>query len=203
MRQAAPREAMPQLSAIAPDGLDLLPLRQLVRVSGDAERVFACQRLLEGLARPARYRIVRHGAGGQICAAGTLALEEAQGLLRQAYGERVRFGGVTIHSYIDAGTGTRMEPVMFLRVDAPRVHGSALLQVFREAGIAAPDVDCRKDRMVFRVEVLLARMPQLERAVEALTDGVAHSMSWLLGYRAMPGDQVRGAADGAGPACRR
>jgi hypothetical protein len=190
MSQAAHQEPTPQLSAILPDGLHCFPLRQLVRVGGDAERVFACQHLLDGLARPARYRIVRHGDGGQICAAGTLALQEAQGLLRQAYGEFIRFGGITIHSYVDRDTGMRMAPVMFLRVDAPRVHEAALLQVFKQAGFAAPDVDFRKDRVVIRVDVLLVRLPELERAIAALSDGEAHTMSWLIGYRAESGIQM-------------
>lgn len=171
--------------AVVPEGLDLFPLRQLVRASGDAERMFASQHLLDWLARPHRYRIVPHGAGGQICAVGTPALEEARGLLQQAYGGLVDFGGVTIHSYVDRDTGTRMAPVMFLRVDAPRVHGPALRQLFREAGIAAPDVDFQKDRMVARVEVPLSALPDLERAIDAVTDGTAHIMSWLLGYRAV------------------
>lgn len=77
-------------------GLDLtapLPLRQPVAFDGRLpEAAFARQDLLDGLSRPGRFRIARLGAGGLIHASEPCALAEARRLLRQIYGDLVRFG---------------------------------------------------------------------------------------------------------------
>ena len=72
--------------------LELLPLRQTVTPRGEAASAFATQGLLDGLSQPGRYRIIRYGHGGQILAADTPALVQAQRLLRQVYGPLIDFG---------------------------------------------------------------------------------------------------------------
>ena len=76
---------------------DLLPWRQTVTPKVEAAVVFASQGLLDGLSQPGRYRIVRHGHGGQILAADEPALLRAQWLLRQAYGALIDFSEPTVH----------------------------------------------------------------------------------------------------------
>lgn len=72
---------------------DRLPLRQPVAFDGPvAAGAFARQDLLDGLARPGRFRIARLDAGGLIHAAEPSALAEARELLQQVYGDLVRFG---------------------------------------------------------------------------------------------------------------
>ncbi|QJW83390.1 universal stress protein [Ramlibacter terrae] len=87
-----------------------------------------------------------------------LGLADARLALRQAYGERVRFGAVTVHSEVDPATGALLAPLMFLRIDTPRAHRPALLQLLRERGVAAHDIDAQRDRVVLRAEVPLARL---------------------------------------------
>lgn len=161
-----------------------LPLRQWVEVTDDAERVFARQDLLDALSRPGRFQVVRHGAGGLLLAVRELGLAEGRVALRQAYGERVRFGPVTVHAEADPATGGWLLPVMFLRIDVPRAHRHALLDLLRERGIGTQDVDVRRDRAVVRAEAPLPRLLGLERRVGELTDGSAHTMCWLLRYAA-------------------
>ena len=80
------------------ESLPLLPIRQMVIARGPQELAFASQGLFAALSRPERFRILRHGAGGQILARNDPALAEAQNLLRQAYGEAIAFGTPTIHT---------------------------------------------------------------------------------------------------------
>lgn len=162
--------------------LDLFPLRQMVSAHGEAQRVFARQGLLDQLSRAERYQIVSHGSGGQIYAASESALAQAQEVLRQAYGDAIRFGGVTVHSYVDEQSDQVMIPILFMRLDAPRAHAKALMGLLAERAITTQEVDMQRDRVVIRAEVPLSRLLGLERLVAALTDGAAHTMSWLLRY---------------------
>jgi hypothetical protein len=164
------------------DGFDLLPLRQAVRASGDASPVLARQALLDGLSKPGRYRIVRHGDGAQILAASEHALAEARLVLRQAYGSLVQFGIPTVHTYVDTVAEVLMVPVMFLRVDAPRGHMQELLAVLEERSAQAREVEVQRDRVVIRVELPFTRALGLLHAIEQLTDGAAQVLSWLLRY---------------------
>jgi hypothetical protein len=166
----------------ARDRMDLLPLRQLVTGNGDAASAFARQSLLDGLSRPDRFRIVRHGEGAQILAAGEHALSEAQVVLRQAYGALVTFGEPSVHTWVDPREETLMVPVMFMRADVPRPQLPALLEVLQERAATARDVEVQRSRAVIRAEVPLVRGLGLERQILEITDGSAHVLSWLLRY---------------------
>ena len=162
--------------------LDLLPLRQMVLAAGDVTPAFARQGLLDWLSRPGRYQVFSHGGGGQILAATERALEEARALLRSAYGAAVRFGAATVHSYVDTHDETLMVPVMFLRIDAPRVHGRALHRLLRERAARLQEIDLQDERVVLRAELPLAQSLGLALQVHALAGDDAHFVSWLSRY---------------------
>jgi hypothetical protein len=172
------------LSMNVRDRLDLLPLRQMVNAAGDAAVVFATQPLLDGLARPGKYHLVRHGAGGQIQAGSEPALEEAQLVLRQAYGTSITFGAPTVHTYVDTQSETLMVPVMFLRVDAARRHAHELRELLETREARIQEVDLQRHRVVLRAELPLSRSLGLQSDIGGRTQGQAHVLSWLLRYEA-------------------
>ena len=165
------------------DRFDLLPLRQMVTVNGEAAPAFARQGLPEWLSKQGRYQIVGHECGGQILAVNELAMAEAQLVLRQAYGSSISFGIAAVHSYMDPDTQAVMVPVMFLRIDAPRSHARGLQQMLMERCAEMKKVDLQRDRVVIRAELELARALGLERHVGELTEGAAYVLSWLLRYQ--------------------
>ena len=165
------------------DRFDLLPLRQLVTVSGEAAPAFARHGPPDWLSKPGRYQINGHGCGGQILAVNELAMAEAQLVLRQAYGSSISFGIAAVHTYVDPDTETVMVPVMFLRVDAPRCHARELQQVLLERSAEMKKADLQRDRVVIRAELELSLALGLERQVDELTQGAAYVLSWLLRYQ--------------------
>lgn len=164
------------------DTLDLLPLRQMVRPTHATAAPLNGRRLIEGLSRPNRFRILRHGRGGQILARNGLALAEARVALRHAYGRSIDFGPPTVHRVIDHATGTILAPMMFLRVDAPRAFRRELLQILAERSIEAGEIAMQRDRMTVRVESPLACLIGLERQILERTDGAAQILCWLSRY---------------------
>jgi len=86
--------------------IDLLPLRQAVTPRDESALVFATQALLDRLSQPGRYRIVRHGHGGQILAADEAALGQARWLLREAYGALIDFGEPTLDTLAPSWEGS-------------------------------------------------------------------------------------------------
>jgi hypothetical protein len=165
------------------DELDLLPLRQLVAVDCEPAGSFGGRSALDCLSRPGRYRIVSHGRGGQILACSERSLAEAGSALRQAYGALVRFGVPTVHTYVDPRKGVLMLPVAYLRVDAPRRYAAALQNALAKCGCPGQEVDRRRDGVVIRAELELARTLGLQQRIGELTDGTALVLSWLAGYR--------------------
>lgn len=164
------------------DPFDLLPLRQVVRPSGAAAPAFARQSLLDGLSRPVRFRISRYGEGGQILAVSEQALSEGRAVLRQAYGDLVSFGAPTVHTYVDPQREMLMEPLMYMRIDAPKAQRRELLALLEDRGAELQEVDQQRHRVVVRAEIRLARLLGLEREILALGDGSAHVLCWLLRY---------------------
>lgn len=164
------------------DTLDLLPLRQMVRARHATATGLGGLRPLDGLSRPDRFRILRHGPGGQIMARNGLALAEAQAVLRHAYGSSIDFGTPSVHRVIDHATGTILMPMMFLRIDAPRAYRKALLQMLVQRSAQAGEIATRRDRIVVRTESPLACLIGLERQVLERTDGTARILCWLSRY---------------------
>lgn len=163
------------------DTLDLLPLRQTVR-AGRATSGLDGLRRLEGLSRPDRFRILRHGRGGLILARDGLALAEARVVLRHAYGSSIDFGTPTPHRVVDHATGTILEPVMSLRIDAPRAYKQELLQMLVQRSAEVDAVATRRDRVVVRMESPLSCMIGLEQRVLERTGGAAQILCWLSRY---------------------
>lgn len=176
--------------------LDLLPLRQQVLACGEAVPVFARQGLLDWLSRPGRYQILSHGSGGQILAANERALEEARSLLRSAYGDAVRFGLATLHTWVDIARETLMVPVMAVRVEAPRAHARELHRMLVDRGARLQEIDLQEGRVVLRAEVMLARVLGLEMEVDALAEGAAHVVVWLARYERARGEGCVVVAEG-------
>jgi len=162
------------------DAFDLLPLRQMVAASEGHGAVFPRQDLLDRMSRPGRYRIISHGRGVQILAAGELALAEARAMLHQAYGPGITFRTPTVHAY--GSEGSLRVPVIFLRIDAPRAASQALLHALSLRSAIMKDVDLQRDRVVLRAELELARALGLVAWIAELTDGAAHVLSWLVRY---------------------
>lgn len=172
--------------------LDRLPLRQCVTPSGEAIVPFAERKLLDWLSRPAQFQITRYGAGGQIHAASEAALGEAQALLREAYGELIAFSPPVVHTWVCPREEQLMEPIMQLRVEAPRAHVLPVLGELKERNADLQAVELEPDRAVLRGEIRLAELLGYERALEGLTGAAAHVVSRLARYQpassgAMPG----------------
>jgi hypothetical protein len=164
------------------DALELLPLRQMVRPAQGSANLFAAPGILQALSRRDRFRILRHGGGGQILARNGLALAEAQLMLRQAYGPCIAFGTPTAHRVIDHATGTILVPMMFVRIDAPVAYRQELLQLLAQRSAPAGEIASERDRIVLRMESPLARLIGLERQVLEGTDGAAQILCWLSRY---------------------
>ncbi|GAB3757529.1 hypothetical protein GCM10028796_01810 [Ramlibacter monticola] len=167
--------------------LDLLPLRQKVGATHGKPLALGGQNLLDALSRPDRFRILRHGAGGQILARNGLALAEAQHLLRQAYGGVVAFECPTVHTVMDRATGKLLVPLMFLRIDAPRAYRLDLLRLLAPCSLKPDATTLERGRIVVRAELPLARLIGLERQVIDRTDGAAHVLCWLARYGPVSG----------------
>jgi len=173
------------------DTFDLLPLRQAVSLDCEGRIAMASQRLLDGLSRPERFRILRHGAGGQILARNGLALAEAQGVLQQVYGGLVSFGTPRVHTVTDDATGATLVPVMRLRIDAPRACRQAVVRTLDERAAAPREIAVVRDGIVVRTESPLAALIGLERQVLERTDGAAHVLCWLARYGPAHGSGAR------------
>ena len=168
------------------DTMDQLPLRQMVLPTQAGSAGLADRQLLDGLSRPDRFRILRHGSGGQILARNGLALAEAQVVLQHAYGSAIDFGQPSVHRVIDHATGTVMVPMMLLHIDAPRAYRQELLQMFAQRSLKPDEIAIKRERIVVRTQSPLACLIGLERQVLEGTDGAAQILCWLSRYTPAP-----------------
>ena len=176
------------------DKLNLLPLRQSLHPEDDAKHLFASPGVIDWLSKPEKYLITVDGEEGTIHAASEPALKEAQDVVRQVHGGRIALGATSVHTLVDA-TGTRVEPVMFTRVSAGRDHVVPLLEILKDRGADVQEVELQYDRSVIRAEAPLARLIGSQDAVQELTAGQAHFLSWLARYAPVteaPDAPVRG-----------
>lgn len=70
-----------------------------------------------------------------------------------------------------------------LRIDAPRWQWHELLDLLQARGGRKLDGDVQRGRTLLRAEVDLSRAFDRQAQVYASTDGAAHVLSWLQGYR--------------------
>lgn len=173
------------------DKMNLLPLRQSLHPDEEAKHLFATPGVVDWLSKPEKYLITVEAGEGTIHAASESALREARDLLRQVHGGRIALGGTSVHTFVDA-SGARVEPVMFTRVSAGRDHAMPLLEILKDRGADVQEVELQWDRSVIRAEAPLARLIGSEEAVQELTAGQAHVVSWLARY--VPVTQVAEAA---------
>lgn len=163
------------------DKMNLLPLRQSLHPAPEAKHLFATPGVVEWLSKPEKYVITVDGDAGTIHAASESALREARDLVRQVHGGGIALGGTSVHTFVDA-SGERVEPVMFTRVSAGRDHAVPLLEILKDRGADVQEVELQWDRSVIRAEAPLARLIGSEEAVQELTAGQAHFLSWLARY---------------------
>ena len=161
--------------------MNLLPLRQSLHPDEEARHLFAVPGVVDWLSKPEKYLITVDGDEGTIHAASESALREARELVRQVHGGRICLGETSVHTFVDA-TGARVEPVMFTRVSAGRDHAVPLLDILKDRGADVQEVELQRDRSVIRAEAPLARLIGSEEAVQQLTAGRAHFVSWLTRY---------------------
>lgn len=164
------------------DTLDRLPLRQMVRATHANATGLGGGRGLDGLSRPERFRILRHGRGAQILARNGLALAEAQVVLQHACGSSIDFETPSVHRVIDHATGTILAPMMFVSIDAPRAYRQELLQMLAQRTAQPGEIAIRRHRIVVRLESPLACLIGLERQVLEATDGSAQIVCRLSRY---------------------
>lgn len=168
----------------APDPLDHYPLRQALLPGAAGLPVFATRGPVDWLSRPERYLVVCEGRGGRIYAAGETALDEAQQVLRDAYGTQLVLRPPTVHTFPDPAGGGTFEPVMFLRLKGPRIHGAGLLGELARRRVRLIEHDVRRDELVVRAELRLADALGLGEAAARLTQGTATLWLWLSRYDA-------------------
>lgn len=166
------------------EALDHYPLRQALLPGAAGLPVFATRGPVDWLSRPERYLVVCEGRGGRIYAAGELALDEAQQVLRDAYGRKVVLRPPEVHTFDDPAGGGRCEPVMFLRLKSPRAHGAGLLKELARRRVRILEHDVQRDELVVRAEIRLADALGLNAAAERLTNGAAALWTWLSRYDA-------------------
>ncbi len=181
----------------SPNRLDLLALRQGLRPASADLPALHDPGLLASLSRSDSFQIGRHGSAVEIRAATELALAQARLVLQQACGEQLDFGDAFAHTWVDPVSGLTMAPVMFLRIDAPKVHAHALLERLKERGAVVQRTDIERKRIVLRGEAWLADLIGFGRDVLELTDGSAQVLSWLLRYDALRATDRAGQARSA------
>ncbi|MDM0091129.1 MULTISPECIES: hypothetical protein [unclassified Variovorax] len=168
----------------APESLDAYPLRQALLPGAPGLPLFATRGPVDWLSRPERYQVVCEGRGGRIYAASEAALEEAQQLLRDAYGTQLVLRAPEVHTFTDPAGHGPFEPVMFLRIKSPRDRCVGLLRELAKRRVRVIEQDVRRDDLVLRAEVRLADALGLGAAAARLTNGTAAVWIWLSRYEA-------------------
>ena len=183
------------MDASTPAGYGSLPdferfaLRQTVAMEHGPVQRFAAQPLLDYLSRAGRYRFTRIGDGAQILAISESALEEARDSLRRVYGTLLHFGTPCVHSQRDPVSGMLMEPVVFVRVELPRMHFMNVIVDLKQRGAAIQDVRLVRNSAVVRAEVNAGRWLGGESRIQQLTGGRAQLRCWITRYAPAAGPE--------------
>lgn len=160
------------------------PLRQSLLPAAAGLAIFARRGLVDWLSKPDNYLVICEGRGGQIYAANERALEEAQEIIAAAHGDNVISREAEVHTFLDPALGTVVEPVMFLRIKAPRGYTSSVVDDLKQRGVRILEEDLQRYHVVIRGEGPLAGLLGYERELQALTNGSAAMWNWLLRYEA-------------------
>lgn len=122
--------------------------------------------------------------GGEIRAACERTLAQGRAALAGALpaGTPLAFGEPEAHRFVDAHSGLPMEPLMFVRVDAPLARWQPLAQDLRSRGARLQEVELQARRAVLRAQVPLGRLLGFSDAAAAATDGEVHVSMGLARY---------------------
>jgi hypothetical protein len=161
---------------------DIYPLRQQLLPGAKGLAIFATRGLVEWLSRPDRYVIVCEGRGGKIYAANEASLEEAQQVIKTAYGNQVISRAPEIHTFVDPKLNALVEPIMFLRLKSPRGYTTALLEELDRRRASIKETYVQNSDIVIRAEARLADLMGYSEATQAMTNASAVIWSWLLRY---------------------
>lgn len=157
-----------------------LPLRQCWRAANPLAQPPA----LDGLSCTRRFIVLAQPEGGEIRAACERSLAQGRSALRQAVGPRaaLAFGAVEAHSYVDAVSGRRMVPWMFVHVDAPAAQWQQLAQDLRARGARLHEVEMHADRVVLRAEAALQRLIGYCGIARSVAGDQARVCMWTVRY---------------------
>lgn len=137
------------------------------------------------LACARRFIVLAEPGGGEIRAACERTLAQGRAALAGAMppGTALAFGEAEAHRFVDAHSGLPMEPLMFVRVDAPLAHWQPLAQDLRSRGARLQEVELQARRSVLRAQAELGRLLGFSDAAAAATDGDVHVSMWLARYQ--------------------
>lgn len=177
------------------DKPDRLPLRQRWHTTGGEGVRFQDATDASKPARPPRFRVLVDGScGGQLRALNETALAQARDLVRRYQRGHVVFDEPAVHTYVDEVLQVEMEPLMFIRINAPRTRWSPLVQELRGRRAKLHEVELQPQVAVLRAEAPLRRLLGLERAITELGEvPPIQAFVWLLRYEPSAG---WGAVDG-------
>lgn len=112
------------------------------------------------------------------------SLAEARAALADALpaAAPVAFDAPRAHRYTDAHSGRTLEPLMFVRIDAPKAQWGRLADDLRSRGARLHEVEMQAHRVVLRAQAPLARLLGLADRVHAATGGAAAVRMSLVRY---------------------
>jgi len=156
-------------------------------------------------ARPPRFHVsVDSPRGGLLRALNERALAQARELVRQGQLGEVVFEEPTVHTYVDEVLQVQMEPLMFVRVNAPCSRWVPIVDELRRRRAKLHEVELQPHVAVLRAEAPLRRLLGFERAIIERGEAPIQAAIWLLRYQPTDGWQavndarVAGAERGGG-----
>ena len=188
------------------DKPDRLPLRQRWQATGGERARFEQAPDPGRPARPPRFRVLVDGpGGGQLRALNETALAQARDAVRRCQHGDVVFDEPAVHTYVDEVLQVEMEPLMFIRLNAPRSRWAPLVEELGRRRARLHEVELQPQVAVVRAEAPLRRLLGFERAIAALAEPPPiQAAVWLLRYEPVGGweavDGVRCSGSGRGGA---
>ena len=155
------------------------PLETLVRRRGNVNQLEFARAALRVLpnTRCAVFKPLDRGLA--IFAASESAFEEPKQMLREMYGDLVEVRDPRVRHI--PGTPVR-EPIMQVRITAPRMNASALVAALRRRGARILDERLLTRLYVVRAEAPLAALLGLPAQVDQITSGLGTHWIGLLRY---------------------
>ncbi|MBO9514585.1 MAG: hypothetical protein J7549_10745 [Variovorax sp.] len=164
--------------------LEPYPLRQAVSASAQKLASLRDSGATEWLSKPERWLLVDDGEQFTLCATDEQTLEEAAPLVAAAFGGSVRFGAPRAHGALRVDDGTRLQPVMFVRVQVPIAHAAHVREELARRGAKVVEEDAQGERVVVRAEAPLAVLIGYRQFLRDTTQARFELWSWLARYEA-------------------